>query len=97
MILNAFSKKNRFENTPVVTFFWDLLKEMSQDDLRKFVRFAWAQERLPADDAEFARTNTRMLLKPFTTSSPDTTFPKADTCFFNVMLPAYSTQVFGFF
>jgi len=82
----------RFEDTPVVTFFWDLLKELSQEDLRKFVRFAWAQERLPADDAEFARTNTRMLLKPFATSSPDTTFPKADTCFFNVMLPAYSTQ-----
>jgi hypothetical protein len=66
---------------------------MSQSDLRKFVRFAWAQERLPADDAEFVRTNTRMLLKPLMTTMPDAAFPKADTCFFNVMLPMYSTQV----
>ena len=87
----------KFEDTPVVTFFWDTLKELTQPDLRKFVRFAWAQERLPADDAEFTRTNTRMLLKPMMTNSPDTAFPKADTCFFNVMLPLYSSQVYFLF
>jgi len=38
------------------------------------------------------RTNTRMLIKPFSgLSDPDTAFPKADTCFFNLMLPEYSS------
>ena len=33
-----------------------------------------------------------MLVKPFMgVSNPDATFPKADTCFFNIMLPEYTT------
>jgi len=33
-----------------------------------------------------------MLIKPYTGSGePDSVFPKADTCFFNFMLPAYSS------
>jgi other hect domain ubiquitin protein ligase E3 len=32
-----------------------------------------------------------MLIKPFMgLSNPDQAFPKADTCFFNLMLPQYS-------
>jgi len=34
-----------------------------------------------------------MLIKPFTsTDEPDKAFPKSDTCFFNFMLPEYSTK-----
>lgn len=77
---------------PHIKYFWQVLKSLSQTDRRAFVRFAWAQERLPGDDQEFERTQTRMLIKPFMgTSHPDSTFPKADTCFFNLMLPEYSS------
>ncbi len=77
---------------PHVSYFWSVLRAFSADDKRAFVRFAWAQERLPADDQEFERTQTRMLIKPFTgLANPDNAFPKADTCFFNLMLPEYSS------
>eukprot|EP00029_Vermamoeba_vermiformis_P008050 TRINITY_DN365_c0_g1_i7.p1 TRINITY_DN365_c0_g1~~TRINITY_DN365_c0_g1_i7.p1 ORF type:complete len:4455 (+),score=2004.27 TRINITY_DN365_c0_g1_i7:138-13502(+) len=77
---------------PHVSYFWSVMRAFSADDKRAFVRFAWAQERLPADDQEFERTQTRMLIKPFTgLANPDNAFPKADTCFFNLMLPEYSS------
>lgn len=77
---------------PHVVYFWQVLESFSQEDLRAFVRFAWAQERLPASDHEFERAGTRMMIKPFSgTTNPDEAFPKADTCFFNLMLPEYSS------
>jgi len=78
--------------SPHITYFWQVLNGFSQEERRAFIRFAWGQERLPADDEEFRRTSTRMLIKPFTgLSNPDQAFPKADTCFFNLMLPEYSS------
>eukprot|EP01097_Dermamoeba_algensis_P004685 TRINITY_DN3023_c0_g1_i1.p1 TRINITY_DN3023_c0_g1~~TRINITY_DN3023_c0_g1_i1.p1 ORF type:complete len:103 (-),score=31.78 TRINITY_DN3023_c0_g1_i1:209-517(-) len=51
------------------------------------------RERLPSDDQEFFRTRTRMLVKPFSgKGNPNHSFPKADTCFFNIMLPEYTSQ-----
>lgn len=31
--------------TPHIRFFWQVLESFNQPDRRKFVRFAWAQER----------------------------------------------------
>lgn len=81
-------------HAPHVLWFWQVLEEFSQEDRRAFVRFAWAQERLPSTDGEFERTGTRMMLKPYAAkpgAAVDDAFPKADTCFFNLMLPAYSS------
>jgi other hect domain ubiquitin protein ligase E3 len=79
---------------PHIVWFWEVLESMTQVDLRKFVRFAWAQELLPADDAEFIRTRTAMKIKPFLgpADTHDHAFPKADTCFFNVQIPRYSSK-----
>lgn len=78
---------------PHIQAFWRVLESFNQEQRRRFVRFAWAQERLPADDAEFRRTHTRMLIKASTGGGPaDGRFPKADTCFFNVELPRFSTE-----
>jgi len=79
-------------NAPHIIYFWQVLEEFSQEERRAFVRFVWGQERLPANDQEFERTATRMLIKPFTgTVDPDHAFPRADTCFFNLFLPEYSS------
>jgi len=76
-----------------IAYFWQTLQDFNQNDRRGFLRFAWAQERLPVNDEEFERTKTRMMIKPFTSSGdPNAAFPKADTCFFNIMLPEYSNQ-----
>jgi len=93
-LLKRHTQYSQIEATsPVVLHFWEVLNEFDQKMRRKFVRFAWAQERLPADDAEFARSGTRMLIKPYQGSSnPDNAFIKADTCFFNVSIPNYSSK-----
>eukprot|EP00479_Gromia_sphaerica_P008468 TRINITY_DN3234_c0_g1_i1.p1 TRINITY_DN3234_c0_g1~~TRINITY_DN3234_c0_g1_i1.p1 ORF type:complete len:110 (+),score=18.69 TRINITY_DN3234_c0_g1_i1:242-571(+) len=71
-----------------------MLTDFSQENRRKFIRFAWAQDRLPADDDEFQRSHTRLLIKPPAKhySNPDIALPRADTCFFNIELPRYSTR-----
>jgi other hect domain ubiquitin protein ligase E3 len=84
-------------SAPYIQWFWEVLEELSHEDRRKFIQFTWAQERLPADDAGFSRggKTTRMLIKPAFVPpgcSPDQQFPRADTCFFNLELPAYSTK-----
>eukprot|EP01116_Phalansterium_solitarium_P025544 TRINITY_DN981_c0_g3_i2.p1 TRINITY_DN981_c0_g3~~TRINITY_DN981_c0_g3_i2.p1 ORF type:complete len:4579 (-),score=1632.50 TRINITY_DN981_c0_g3_i2:159-12473(-) len=80
-------------DAPHVVYFWNVMHELSQPDRRGFLRFAWAQERLPPNDEEFERTKTRMMIKPFPNlADPNSAFPKADTCFFNLMLPEYTSQ-----
>jgi len=76
-----------------IIYFWDVLESLSQEQKKAFLRFVWAQERLPANDQEFIRTRTRMLIKPYLgEGAHDQAFPKADTCFFNFMLPEYSSR-----
>jgi len=77
---------------PHIGYLWHTLHEFGQQDLRRFLRFAWAQERLPADDQEFTRTQTRMLIKPAPSTDANAMFPQADTCFFNLTLPEYTSQ-----
>ncbi|KAH9164467.1 hypothetical protein LEN26_000015 [Aphanomyces euteiches] len=81
------------DKNPHLEYFWQALASFSDDDRRRFINFAWGQESLPADDAEFDRTRTRLLIKPppATDKSQDSLLPKADTCFFNIELPAYSS------
>jgi len=80
-------------DAPHIGYFWQTLQELNQADRRGFLRFVWAQERLPVNDEEFERTKTRMMIKPFPgLTDPNSAFPKADTCFFNIMLPEYTSQ-----
>lgn len=81
-------------NLPHIQNFWEVLEEFDQEMRQKFVKFAWAQERLPADDDEFVRLHVRFQIKPPVRllQDPDGCFPKADTCFFNLELPPYSTK-----
>ena len=58
--------------------------------------FDGTQERLPGSDADFVANNVRMLIQRPTSevatqAQIDNSFPTADTCFFNVKLPLYSS------
>jgi other hect domain ubiquitin protein ligase E3 len=81
------------ENTPVIRYFWQVLHSLTQEERIKFIRFVYAQERLPVDDQEFIRTGTKMYIKPYSgkSSTPDKCFPRSDTCFFSINLPNYSS------
>ncbi|KAI9987770.1 hypothetical protein PInf_023814 [Phytophthora infestans] len=83
------------EQYPHLEMFWKVLSSFSEENKRRFINFAWGQDTLPADDAEFDRTHTRLLIKAPPQDSgvnQDALLPKADTCFFNIELPVYSSE-----
>lgn len=76
----------------VVRFFWETLESFTNEQRLRFIRFAWGQERLPLTDAEYAARNVRLLIKPWMLRGPvDRALPLADTCFFNLALPPYTS------
>ncbi len=42
-------------NAPHIQHFWKVLEDWTQEERRKFIKFAWAQERLPSNDEDFER------------------------------------------
>jgi len=81
------------ETSPRVQWFWEIVTEFSADERLRFIKFSWGQDRLPGNDEEFERTSTRLMLKPsMMEGNVDGRLPKADTCFFNLELPNYSSK-----
>uniref|UniRef100_A0A7S3IBS0 HECT domain-containing protein n=1 Tax=Anophryoides haemophila TaxID=46462 RepID=A0A7S3IBS0_9CILI len=89
-------KKPLKEHSDLVKFFWEAVNELSEIERLKFIKFCWAQERLPASDEEFDKKQIKLGLKPAlyaaAKKNPDKCLPKADTCFFNLELPNYSSK-----
>lgn len=82
------------EESRRIKFFWEIMKELPEVDRLKIIRFCWGQERLPINSEEFERNNIRFMIKPMINNekNQDQALPKADTCFFNIELPDYSTK-----
>merc|ERR1711871_999039 len=81
------------ESSPPINYLWNFLESLDSADRRRFLRFVWAQERLPPTDADFIRPQTRMMVKiNGLHTDPDAALPRADTCFFNLELPLYSSE-----
>ncbi|KRX01353.1 HECT-domain-containing protein [Pseudocohnilembus persalinus] len=85
------------ENSQLVNYFWEGLEEFTNEQRLRFVKFCWGQERLPNNDIEFERNQIRFMLKPSMNKNQnqkiqDQLLPKADTCFFNLELPNYSSK-----
>ena len=84
---------NLKEDSPVIKNFWEMMKELSEEQKLKLIRFCWGQERLPMNSEEFERNGIRFMIKPMMNCrTPDMSMPKADTCFFNIELPNYSSK-----
>ena len=82
---------------PYIAAFWRVLRSFTNRQRLRFVKFAWGQERLPTTDRGFEAGNVRMLVKAWPRKPPgspptDTYLPLADTCFFNIALPPYSSE-----
>lgn len=79
------------ESDKHISYFWQTLEAFSQDELRKFIRFACNQERIPVSEAP----PLPMFLAPPDTSALDDNidhrFIRAETCMFMVKIPQYSS------
>ncbi len=65
---------------------------MTDEDRVKFIKFCWAQERLPATNDEYEKLQVNFKIKPYADKNKKDIFPKADTCFFTFEIPDYSSK-----
>jgi hypothetical protein len=77
------------QNEKHISFFWDSLHSFDQIQLRKFLQFVWARSRLPP-----SQFNMKFKIQDCAETkkgNPDHFLPKAQTCFFRLFLPRYSS------
>ena len=75
-----------------VIWLWEILDEFSDDEKIKFVKFCWAQERLPSTHEEFQKLQVVFMIKSYLDKTKVDQFPKADTCFFSIELSEYTSK-----
>lgn len=75
---------------PHVVYFWQALRRMDREDRAAFVNFCSGRSRLPASASEFAM-NFKLTAPHREYDNPDEYLPIAQTCFFSLALPKYSS------
>lgn len=73
-----------------VGYFWQALRKMDREDRAAFVNFCSGRSRLPGSAAEFAM-NFKLTAPHRDYDRPDDYLPIAQTCFFSLALPKYSS------
>ncbi|GAB6029828.1 putative E3 ubiquitin-protein ligase HTD4 [Chamberlinius hualienensis] len=89
------------ETDPHIRFFWNALESLSQEELRKFIKFACNQERIPSscpckdghqDTVHVPPYPMKIAPPEGRTGTPDSRYIRAETCMFMLKLPQYSAQ-----
>ncbi|XP_042891775.1 probable E3 ubiquitin-protein ligase HERC1 isoform X3 [Penaeus japonicus] len=75
------------ENDPLVVWLWHILESFSPCERVLFVRFVSGRSRLPANLADLSQRFQVMRV-----DRPVDSLPTAQTCFFQLRLPPYSSQ-----
>ncbi|CAM9566855.1 unnamed protein product [Choristocarpus tenellus] len=75
---------------PHVLYFWQALRRMDSEERSAFVNFCSGRSRLPGSAAEFAM-NFKLTAPHRDYDKPDNYLPIAQTCFFSLALPKYSS------
>ena len=79
------------ESSPVITYFWEVLREMNDRERKLFLQFVWARSRLPLKESDFdAPFKIQKDMK--TRSQGNDGLPGASTCFFSLTLPEYKSK-----
>jgi other hect domain ubiquitin protein ligase E3 len=75
----------------LVKWVWEIVKEFNEDERLQFVKFCYAQERLPYTQEEYDQKQIQFSIK-FNPQFKKNGLPRADTCFFFLILPDYSSK-----
>jgi len=77
------------KDDPVISYFWEVLREMTTHERKLFLQFVWARSRLPMKESDFDAPFK--VQKDFKNSggSANAALPTASTCFFSLSLPEY--------
>ena len=76
---------------PRIAFFWKCLESYSNDERRRFIKFAWGQKRIPSSDREWNEKGARLLLKRQLNLEILICCYPQQILAFNVELPKYSS------
>ena len=82
-------------DSDLVTWFWEVLFEMTTKDKQGFLLFVWARSNLPSRVSDFEQPFKLQMDSKSTGKSQeevDLYLPTASTCFFSLSLPAYSSK-----
>jgi len=71
-----------------ILLFWRVLESFNTTERRLFLRFTWGREVLPPEDQ---LASEELKIFAFPSPDPDSQLPVAETCFFILKLPAYSS------
>ena len=77
---------------PHIARFWEVMREFDDAERTAFLRFVWARSRMPAAANELPMNFTLQGAQGHAKERPDEYLPQAQTCFFSLSLPAYSTK-----
>lgn len=80
------------ENDKVVTYFWDVLREMTTSERKLFLQFVWARSRLPLKANDFEAPFLIQKDTKDVNENGDFPLPSASTCFFSLSLPDYPSK-----
>ena len=75
----------------LVKWVWEIVKEFSEEERIQFVKFCYAQERLPYTQEEYDQKQIQFSIK-YNPNFKKNGLPRADTCFFFLSLPDYSDK-----
>ena len=78
------------DSDEVIQYFWSTLREISNDERKKFLQFVWARNRLPLKESDFDAPFK--IQKDSSNKSGDQALPSATTCFFSLSLPEYKSK-----
>ncbi|XP_055695916.1 probable E3 ubiquitin-protein ligase HERC2 [Lutzomyia longipalpis] len=75
----------------LVTWFWEVMEEFSNQERSLFLRFVWGRTRLPRTIADFrGRDFVLQVLDKY--NPPDNFLPESYTCFFLLKMPRYTCK-----
>lgn len=82
-----------FEETDkTVDYFWETLRDLTNDERKQFLQFVWARNRLPLRGSDLDVPFKLQKDTSNTGERADQALPSASTCFFSLTLPEYSSQ-----
>jgi len=79
------------EHDTHIRFFWEALEIFDRADRTKFINFCSGRSRLPASAAAYPMPFKLLSPNPRTLNDPDSYLPIAQTCFFSLSLPKYTS------
>ncbi|KAL3917671.1 MAG: hypothetical protein SGILL_004605 [Bacillariaceae sp.] len=77
------------ESDEIIQYFWETLREFTNEERKLFLQFVWARNRLPLNANDF---DAPFKIQKDSTTDSDQLLPSASTCFFSLTLPEYSSK-----